>query len=1116
MSAILLSWMMRKPSRSTSLAVYAVILIVWGLLRLVVFRTCGFPLSDVLPLLVCMWTRDRWGLWIVAAILAVMAAIDPWAILPSEVHPGIGHWANYCATLFDILVGAGAVHLVIFLRQGLEHSLTQTQAAQEQAQAQATELARQNEELAQQSEELSQQTEELTQQNEEHQVQSEEIRHLNDELIRRESLLQKLLDAARFAHGELGVMQEICAAGLDIFGDATVAVVVYERQAGQLVLRTSATASDVVLPEARPAENTFADLVIQQNRTAGLNDTSLRPDLKLLEIPGRQSLGAVLCSPLQQAGLAYGAIAVYSVQPQEWTDEQFRLIEWLAGQCAHILETLRFRNELQRQAALINLSPDGIMVRKIDGTITLWSRGAEMLYGWTKDEACGRRVHELLGTEISESLESINRTLQQTGKWIGELLHTTKDGRKAVVQSRWLARRDAQGPIVEILESNVDVTERKRAEERLQASEYRLRMALQAAGGGVWDWDLTNDEAWWSPEMYALWGVEPGTRMSLKNTLPLIHEHDRERLSRTVEEAIARCTDYHCEFRVCHATRGERWMVSLGRVLVDETGKRVRLIGISVDITERKGIETAIQQSRDTLSAVLNAAPAGVVVADTQGGILLANAASQRIFGGPVTGDIPGPDGGYRVSIPDGSPVPSKPFPLSLALAGQVVTDSEFLVTRGDGTQISILANATPLQTRAGDIWGAVAVFQDISDRKRAEEERLEMERRLLHTQKLESLGVLAGGIAHDFNNILAGIMGYADLAAARLPASEPALADLTEIRKASQRAADLTRQMLAYSGKGKFVVEPVNLSQCVEEVRRMLELSVSKKATLKYHLLPNLPAIEADASQISQVVMNLVINASEALGEEGGVISVLTDTVRYDGAKQQVAACGEELAEGLYVRLEVADTGCGMDPQTRAKFFDPFFTTKFTGRGLGLAAVQGIVRGHKGAIRVFSEPDKGTTFQVLFPADGQASAVPPGKSATIRSWRGQGTVLVVDDEEIVRNLACQMIEHLGFTTLAAKDGQEAVEIFREHQNRIVCVLLDLTMPKLGGDETFRELRRIRPDVRVILSSGYNEENATERFDRLELAGFIQKPYQFETMIERLRVAMTDSFPLSA
>ena len=371
-----------------------------------------------------------------------------------------------------------------------------------------------------------------------------------------------------------------------------------------------------------------------------------------------------------------------------------------------------------------------------------------------------------------------------------------------------------------------------------------------------------------------------------------------------------------------------------------------------------------------------------------------------------------------------------------------------------------------------GNLTEFQAVGRDVTERKQAEDEKLELERRLLHAQKLESLGILAGGIAHDFNNILAGIMGYADLAMLRLPTSQPALADIEVIKKAAQRAADLTRQMLAYSGKGRFIVEPVDLSQVVKDMYEILEISISKKASLKCNLASGLPAVHADASQIQQVILNLVMNASETFGEDSGIITIATDAIQCNATDCAAVGGRNDLREGSYVRLVVTDTGCGMDEQTLAKIFDPFFTTKFTGRGLGLAADHGIVRGHKGAIRVASKPGEGTTFQVLFPASDAIATVSAGESIPAKPWRGTGTVLVVDDEEMVRNLATRMIEHAGFVALTANDGEDAVRLYREHQDAIVCVLLDLTMPKMNGEETLRELQRISPNVRVILSSG--------------------------------------------
>jgi CheY-like chemotaxis protein len=374
-------------------------------------------------------------------------------------------------------------------------------------------------------------------------------------------------------------------------------------------------------------------------------------------------------------------------------------------------------------------------------------------------------------------------------------------------------------------------------------------------------------------------------------------------------------------------------------------------------------------------------------------------------------------------------------------------------------------------------------------------------------TQKLESLGVLAGGIAHDFNNLLVAILGNAGLALMELPKESPARQTVQAIETAAQRAAELTRQMLAYSGKGKFVIEPLNLSKLVEEMAHLLEVSVSKRAVLKYRFAPNLPPIEGDATQIRQIIMNLITNASDAIGERSGVISISTGLMHCDRAYLQSSYLDSDLPEGDYVYLEVADTGEGMDEATRERIFDPFFTTKFTGRGLGLAAVLGIVRGHSGAIKLYSEMGRGSTFKVMLPAAAlldQSGAEPShGSTAPAAAETRALTVLVVDDDETVRSVTRRMLEHAGYTVLQAADGVEALEIYGANPG-IDVVLLDMTMPHMDGEETFRELRRISGDVKVVLTSGYNEQDATERFAGKGLAGFIQKPYRPAELVAKI------------
>jgi len=438
---------------------------------------------------------------------------------------------------------------------------------------------------------------------------------------------------------------------------------------------------------------------------------------------------------------------------------------------------------------------------------------------------------------------------------------------------------------------------------------------------------------------------------------------------------------------------------------------------------------------------------------------------------------------------------------------GQTMELEEQNVAHGQAHTVHVVK--TPVKDRDGRVVGILGIFWDITDRKRAEEERKAFEAQVQHAQKLESLGVLAGGIAHDFNNLLLAILGNADLALMDMAPEAPARRNVGEIKKASQRAAELSRQMLAYSGKGRFVVKALDLSALVEEMTPMLNVSVSKKAVLQYNFSKDLPDIEADTSQIRQVIMNLFTNASEAVGDRGSVISISTGTMEADRACLQETYLDEGLPEGLYVTLEVADTGCGMSESTQAKLFDPFFTTKFTGRGLGMAAVLGIIRGHRGAIRIRSEFGKGTTVTALFPAIRSKTIAPADKVQGVEgqvseAWKCSGTVLLVDDEETVLAVGKRMLQRLGLTVLTARDGREGVDVFREQQDEIACVVLDMIMPHMDGEEAFGELRRISSDVPVIMSSGYDAERVTRRFAGKDLAGFIQKPYEFKKLLNTM------------
>lgn len=396
-----------------------------------------------------------------------------------------------------------------------------------------------------------------------------------------------------------------------------------------------------------------------------------------------------------------------------------------------------------------------------------------------------------------------------------------------------------------------------------------------------------------------------------------------------------------------------------------------------------------------------------------------------------------------------------------------------------------------------------------IQEQKRAEEERQRLERHLLHIQKLESLGTMSGGIAHDFNNLLMVVLGNLELSLMKLPQDTTVRNFLNKAVNAAERAAKLSGMMLAYSGKGVYSITVQNLTGLIEKNISMLGAAISKSITFDLKLDQTLPPIMADGDQIRQVVVNLINNASESIGNTNGLITLSTGVQQFDQKVLNSARVEEKLATGRYVWMEVSDSGCGMDAETRERLFDPFFTTKFTGRGLGMSAAQGIIRAHKGAILVESSPGVGTTIRVLFPiAVGSETGQATGEALVdtgAADVRPADIVLIVDDEEIVREVCTSMFGELGFETVTANGGEEALRIFREQGERFNLVLLDYSMPGMDGIAVFGELRRIRPDIRVLLASGYSEEDVAERFKGVGLNGFIQKPFNLKRLVDEVK-----------
>jgi len=710
------------------------------------------------------------------------------------------------------------------------------------------------------------------------------------------------------------------------------------------------------------------------------------------------------------------------------------------------------------------------------------------------------------GLALTASLISILIGARRRARIVGALVH-----------QRTAELRETQE------ELKKDIRRRDAAEQALRASAERFRAFVAQSSDAIWCYEI-------HPPMPIRLPVEEQINLIFQNAwmaecndataLQHGYSSSREIQSHPVEHFMSPSDPANVAYwrafiesgyrlldreSIMEDTRGEFRSYQTNVTGFLENGLLHRVWGVQRDVTERKRDEELRQEQDTRLRLAVSAAHMGTWDWDLKESRVIWSPETEGIFG-LDPGEFDGTLATYLKFIHPDDLDRIRNVALSAIEDGaHSGADHEMRIIRRDGSIRWLVARGTVLRDASGQPTRMIGTVLDATEQHRTEEQRDRIEKKLLETQKLESLGVLAGGIAHDFNNLLTGILGNASLARMEAPEDSAIQPCLEEIEQVAHRAAELCKQMLAYSGKGRFVVQQLDLSAVVRNTADLLRLSINKSAVLKLSLANNLPPIIADATQIRQIVMNLIINASDAISGRSGIINVSTGVMHADQAYLSETYLAPSLPEGEYVFIEVSDNGIGMSPETREKIFDPFFTTKFTGRGLGLAAVLGIVRGHKGALKVYSELGYGSTFKLLLPqADDVSESPRPPTREPISQWMGAGTILIVDDEETVRTVSERMVRKIGFDVLLARDGREALEVFRTNKDLISGVMLDLTMPHLDGSATFTELRRIRPNVRVLLMSGFNEQDATHRFAGKGLSGFLQKPFEAAALREKL------------
>ena len=769
--------------------------------------------------------------------------------------------------------------------------------------------------------------------------------------------------------------------------------------------------------------------------------------------------------------------------------------------------------------SIIATSIDGFLLVDLNGNILETNDSYSQMVGYTRDELLTLQIPAIDAIDNKDDVARRVVLIIQSGSLRFETRHRHKDGTIIDVDVSANYSASHGGSIFSFIR---DITEKKQAEESLRDANTFLQLAQQSAGAGLWDWNISTGQLNWSSELYTLFGLDPATSSAAFDVWrTLLHPDDKQAAESNIDEAIASRTQLNIEYRIITSSGDIRWISSIGKTCYDDNGTAIRMSGICLEITSRKLAVEALVRSESELKAIYENSPVMMCLLDTERKIQYANPAF-AIFTGTPEDELKGltacgvfhcvnaeddPRGcGYGRNCLNCSLLRSIEDTFQTGTTHHNKEHAITLVRNGEQRKYTLLESATVINP--GGHARLLIYLHDITEHKRLIDERMALEQQLQQTQKLESLGVLAGGIAHDFNNILAIIMGYCSLTKMDY---EKAESNIPHIEKAAERAAALCRQMLAYAGKAQPILTQVNVTALVDEMVTMLKSTTSKNVAIIPDLAAALPPLKGDASQLRQVVMNLIINASEAIGEAQGVIKISLVKITITAGQQEKDHLGVTIPAGVYICLEVSDTGCGMDDETKRRIFEPFYSTKFSGRGLGMSATLGIITAHKGALQLSTVLGKGSTFKIYLPVQNSDSVTEESllqeKSV---SWQGSGTILLVEDEEQVSLIVRTMLQELGFKIIEACNGREALEMYRENAPEISLVVTDMGMPVMDGYELFRELKALSPKLPIIISSGYGDTVVTSRIPRNEIAGLVSKPYRFDQLRDVLKSVVED------
>ncbi len=779
----------------------------------------------------------------------------------------------------------------------------------------------------------------------------------------------------------------------------------------------------------------------------------------------------------------------------------------LVGVSRDITEHRRMEEALraseERFRTIFETAQDSIFIKDRDLRYTQVNPAMEKLFGLPAAKLIGMRDEDLFGQGAAAHITEVDHRVLN-GEIIEEEHTKPVNGALTTFHVIKVPMRNSSGDIIGLCGIARDITERKQAEKALEESLSLLRATLESTADGILVVDRNGRWAGFNQKFVDMWGVPDSILASGDDEEALAYAvtqlKDPESFLAKVKELYDQPdAESYDELELKDGRIFERY--SQPQKIGEETVGRVWSFR---DVTERKRAERALKESKEKYRNLVNTIGDLVFTVDPQGKILFANSVTKQFIGCEPEeaighnftefvhqDDIPLLWGGMR-RVLNGEPIEG--------IVG-VDVDAEYRLVKRSGEIVWVATRSQPIRDEEGKIIGFSGLSRDITERKRAEEERVKLEAQLRHAQKMEAVGTLAGGIAHDFNNLLGGILGYSSLLLNKLAPTDPNRKYVELIESASNRAAELTNRLLGFARQGKYEEKPVDINQLIGGVVELLSASIDKRIEIEMNLCGENPLTKGDPNQLEQVLMNLCVNARDAM-PDGGELSIGSRLVHLD---ERFASEHLGAVPGDYVCITVSDTGVGMNEETKTKIFDPFFTTKGQGEGtgLGLSMVYGIVKNHGGYLSVYSEVGKGTTFEVYLPLS-QGFPIQP-KRREERVTIGSESILVVDDEQMLRDLMKDILEDLGYRVRLASDGEEAVELYRKHRDEIDLVIVDMMMPKMGGRETFQELKRIDPQVKALLASGYSKNTAAQRILDLGVKGFLHKPFSMEEISHKVR-----------